>query len=261
MDFIIKEEESGTELLFPVTPSAYEDYTTMNVQKVNAYAIGDVNLFGNSGTSTVPITALFPTSKRSYTNGSAYVGNPLGARELLDRWCSGKKLCRLIIGDETTDVNRKCFLSSLRWYKGGKDMSNDLYCDLVLAYYTDLEAVEVNTDTGNNGRSEEPAQPASAKDYIVKSGDTLWDICKAEYGDGTLCWQLAEYNGVKNANLIYPGDTLKIPDSSELSGITYTGSRSTVSAPTIKADPQTGKTEIRWTKGGGNLTSQTIALM
>ena len=172
MDFIIKEEESGTELLFPVTPSAYEDYTTMNVQKVNAYAIGDVNLFGNSGTSTVPITALFPTSKRSYTNGSAYVGNPLGARELLDRWCSGKKLCRLIIGDETTDVNRKCFLSSLRWYKGGKDMSNDLYCDLVLAYYTDLEAIEVNTDTGNNGRSEEPAQPASAKDYIVKSGDT-----------------------------------------------------------------------------------------
>ena len=140
-------------------------------------------------------------------------------------------------------------------------MSNDLYCDLVLAYYTDLEAVEVNTDTGNNGRSEEPAQPASAKDYIVKSGDTLWDICKAEYGDGTLCWQLAEYNGVKNANLIYPGDTLKIPDSSELSGITYTGSRSMVSAPTIKADPKTGKTQVSWPKAGGGGGTSYMTIM
>lgn len=229
MDFILKEEESGVELLFPVTPSSYEDYTLMNAKKINAYAIGDINLIGNAGTGSVTITGFFPTERRSYTNGSAYVGNPSGARELLDGWCSGKKLCRLIIGGDTTDVNRKCFISSLRWYKGGKDMSNDLYCDIKLAYYTDLEAVEVNTDTGNNGRADDIETAGGTKDYIIKKGDTLWDIAKAEYGDPSLCWQLAEYNGVKNANLIYAGDSLKIPDKSELTGLSYTGSKQSVS--------------------------------
>ncbi len=253
MDFILKEEESGVELLFPVTPSSYEDYTLMNAQKVNAYAVGDVNLIGNAGTGTTSLTAFFPTEKRSYTNSSAYTGNPLGARELLDGWCSGKKLCRLIID---TDVNKKCFISSLRWYKGGKDMSNDLYCDLTLAYYTDLEAVEVNTDTGNNGRADDAeTEDTSTKDYIIQKGDTLWDICKAEYGDATLCYQLAEYNGISNANLIYTGNTLQIPDKSSLTGLTYTGTTSTVSAPSVSKSSTTGKIAVVWGGGGGANTA------
>lgn len=255
MDFILKEEESGTELLFPVTPSEYEDFTKMNAQKVNAYAVGDVNLFGNAGTSSVSLTAFFPTEKRSYTNGSAYVGNPLGARELLDRWCSGKKLCRLIIGGDTTDVNRKCFITSLRWYKGGKDMTDDLYCDVTLAYYTDLEAVEVNTDTGNNGRTDGAETGDTVRDYIIQKGDTLWDICKAEYGDAALCWQLAEYNGIQNANLIYTGDTLKIPTASDLTRLTYTGSKTSVSAPKVSTDTSSGKTVVTWPGGGKNLNA------
>lgn len=259
-DFILKEEETGTELLLPVTPSGYEDYTTLNAQKVNAYAVGDLNLIGNAGTSSVQISAFFPTERRSYTNGSSYVGAPASARELLDRWCSEKKLIRLIIGGDTTDVNRKCFLSSLKWYKGGEDMTDDLYCDLTLAYYTDLEAVEVNTDTGNNGRAEEPEPETGERDYIVEAGDTLWDICQAEYGDATLCWQLAEYNGVKNANLIYPGDALKLPPESALSGLTYTGSRSSVAAPSVSRNAETGVTEVKWQKagGGGNTATMTV---
>ena len=47
--FYPEEEETGTELLLPVTPSGYEDYTTLNAQKVNAYAVGDLNLIGNAG--------------------------------------------------------------------------------------------------------------------------------------------------------------------------------------------------------------------
>ena len=75
MDFILKEEQSGTELLFPVAPEEYTDVTSMNFKKVSAYAVGDVNLFGNAGTSTCSATVFFPTEKRGYTNGSAYVGN------------------------------------------------------------------------------------------------------------------------------------------------------------------------------------------
>ena len=47
-------------------------------------------------------------------------------------------------------------------------------------------------------------------------GDTLWGICRRTYGDGTLAWKLAEYNSIKNANLIYPGQIVKLPDKGNL---------------------------------------------
>ena len=47
-------------------------------------------------------------------------------------------------------------------------------------------------------------------------GDTLWGICRRTYGDGALAWKLAEANGIKNANLIYPGQTVRLPDKSAL---------------------------------------------
>ena len=43
-----------------------------------------------------------------------------------------------------------------------------------------------------------------------------WGICRKFYSAPTLCWKLAKYNGIQNANLIYPGQILKIPEKKEL---------------------------------------------
>lgn len=56
--------------------------------------------------------------------------------------------------------------------------------------------------TGNSGRE-------NAAVYTVRKGDTLWDIGK-RYGV-TLTQLLAANPGIKNPNLIYPGDRVNIP--------------------------------------------------
>ncbi len=58
-----------------------------------------------------------------------------------------------------------------------------------------------------------PAAPAKPKEtvYTVKAGDTLSGIA-AKYG--TTYQKLAEYNNIKNPNLIYVGQKIKIPGSS-----------------------------------------------
>ena len=61
-----------------------------------------------------------------------------------------------------------------------------------------------------------PAATKTASSYTVKKGDTLWGIARRTYGDGTLAWKLASYNGIKNANLIYPGQKVTLPDKSLL---------------------------------------------
>lgn len=50
--------------------------------------------------------------------------------------------------------------------------------------------------------------PVSEITYTIKKGDTLWDIAQAY---NTTVSELASYNNIKNPNIIYPGNVLKIP--------------------------------------------------
>jgi len=52
--------------------------------------------------------------------------------------------------------------------------------------------------------------------YTVQRGDSLQAIAKKFYGDSTLYKQLAEYNGLKNANMLEVGQKLDIPDRADL---------------------------------------------
>ncbi len=53
-------------------------------------------------------------------------------------------------------------------------------------------------------------QQESIINYTVKKGDTLWEIAKQYLGSGKKFPQIASENNIKNPNLIYPGQVLKI---------------------------------------------------
>lgn len=55
--------------------------------------------------------------------------------------------------------------------------------------------------------------PVQQRTYTVKKGDCLWNIAKKYYGKGSLYTKIYDANRdkIKNPNLIYPGQVLKIP--------------------------------------------------
>jgi hypothetical protein len=55
------------------------------------------------------------------------------------------------------------------------------------------------------------ADPGAAQSYTVHPGDTLWDIAERVYGDGSQYPRIAAASGITNPALIYPGETLTIP--------------------------------------------------
>jgi nucleoid-associated protein YgaU len=75
------------------------------------------------------------------------------------------------------------------------------------------------SNVGSGGSSTAPATPrptdtiGSAKTYVVVEGDSLSRIAKREYGDASKWRTLYEANKdlIKDPDLIYPGQTLKVP--------------------------------------------------
>ncbi len=57
--------------------------------------------------------------------------------------------------------------------------------------------------------------------YIVRSGDTLWDIAQRYLGDGNRYKEIMQANGL-TSDRIYPGQILKIPTNSSNIQTTYT---------------------------------------
>ena len=78
-----------------------------------------------------------------------------------------------------------------------------------------------NVASGSSSTAPPPVAPSSAspnvadreKTYTVVAGDTLSEIAKREYGDASDWKRIYEANKdtIKNPDLIYPGQTFKIP--------------------------------------------------
>lgn len=52
----------------------------------------------------------------------------------------------------------------------------------------------------------------------VEKGDNLWNIAKKFLGDGSKCYQIARLNNISDANKIYPGQVIKLSESTANKG-------------------------------------------
>ena len=64
---------------------------------------------------------------------------------------------------------------------------------------------------------EESVEIPKERFYTIEKGDTLWGIASKHYGDGTKYVDIAEANleVIKNADLIYAGQSIRIPKLSD----------------------------------------------
>jgi len=196
----------------PVTPPDFYIEDGRKIETLDMTDIGQVNLPGLRALFDARWEFLLPSSSRNYTSGS-YAGDPYAIVDTLTGWSNSGDVLRLIVTD--TPVNSPVLLGPVRY--GEKDGTRDVYVTLELKQYRELaeESTETNQNTENRVRTE--SQEAKAETaYTVVKGDTLWGICRRYYGDGTLAWKLASFNRIKNANLIYPGQVVKIPDKASL---------------------------------------------
>ncbi len=191
----------------PVLPPEYAVSEESRNTVVNVLQIGDITLKGKSGLRELPLSSFFPAQDYNFSNNSDRK-EPLAYVELLREWKNADDPIRVII---TGMLNMECTIESFVW--GERDATGDIYYDLLLKEYKRPKTVAVNKDSTAKSSSRSVKPASSNKSYTVKKGDCLWKIAKQMYGNGAQYNKIYEANKdkIKNPNLIYAGQVLKIP--------------------------------------------------
>ena len=117
------------------------------------------------------------------------------------------------------DLHQYTDRGRLKGYDGFLDL-NRIVSDKPLSYFTDGQASQKKTTKKTTSPKASSSNKTTAKTttYVVKKGDTLSHIAKRF---GTTVNELVRLNNIKNPNLIYVGQKLKINGSASSSKAQY----------------------------------------
>lgn len=197
------------ELQLPITPPSFSIEHGINVETINIHTLGDVNIPGYGTLATIKIDALLPAQPYPFATGHQF---PYAYIDVIKKWCSERTVVRFIISD--TPINLSVIIQSINYSE--RDGTKDVYVDLTLREYRELSAIKVEQASSGNRPRPVESPKVTPQSYTIKAGDTLSGICRKFYGNANLYPKLAAANNIKNPNLIYTGNTIKIPDKSQL---------------------------------------------
>ncbi len=197
----------------PVPPKEYWVEKARTIDFVEMQEVGQVDIPGGSKLFDRDIECMFPAQGYPFLSSEA-VTSPKYYIDIINGWIETETVVRYIIPG--TDVNVPVRIGGIRY--GEKDGTNDIYATINIREHKELIAVStVKTAAENSPRA--AAASSAETTYTAIYGDTFWSIAQKFYGDGSLCYKLAAYNGVANANIIKVGQVIKIPDIAKLRSI------------------------------------------
>lgn len=210
---------------FPIAPSSMETKINNNNSTITLINESEVNILKKAGLTDISFDLLLPNSKYPFAEYPDGFQPATYYLEKLESLKLSNKPFQFIIsrmkpnGDLLFDTNMKV---SLEDYPIQEDAENgfDIVVSLNLKQYREygtkvLELKKPKTAGGKKvAKTTKPraSSKTTPKSHKVVRGDTLWAICKKYYGkvSRAMTDELAVKNGIKNPNLIYPGQVIKL---------------------------------------------------
>lgn len=219
-------------LILPITPEELSIKVGSTNETVTLINEGEINVLKSPSLIEVSFEARFPMRDFPYSRTAQSFQSYFDHFKALKE---NKKPFRFIVsrrtlnGKRTWDTNLEMALETFE-VKESADEGDDVIVSFELKqhkqYGVKVLATGVsggfggaNGANGTNGanganrdRTNEPGQETSK--YTVESGDTLWEIAKAAYGDGSMYTAIYEANKdiIDNPNMIYAGWELTVPN-------------------------------------------------
>lgn len=199
---------------FPVLPETFEVSFGNTNKTVDISGLGEIVILQDRAAIEVSWDSFFPATKFP----GVQVDNLTPPKTLLKticEWKSSDKPVHIILTG--TDVNFFAAIQSIQPSEEGGD-PDSIYYKIKLKEYREVKVrqVQVNITTKVATVSSQATRTdnrVQEKTYTVKSGDCLWNIAKSLLGSGSRYTEIYNLNKdkIKNPNLIYPGQVLRIP--------------------------------------------------
>lgn len=198
----------GTRLTLPVTPKDYNLHFGMDKTIVTLFQTGDYVMPGRRTVASTALECMLPAQKYPFCVDWQ---EPEAILQWLQKQVEERNRVMYVI----TEANQSGWYYITDVSYGEQDGTGDIYAKITILPAPTLEAsVTEGLPTESGGSLQEEA--GTVADYVVKAGDNLWTICRSHYHDGSLCYKLAEYNGIENANIIFAGQKLMLPPADYL---------------------------------------------
>lgn len=203
---------SGVELVMPTyVQVGYAWRHGMGMEIISLSELGELAVPTMRTLCAEPIQVLLPAQSYPFNVPGANL-NPWTYLEMLERRSDARSVQRYIITG--TPVNAAVYIKDIDYTE--QDGTGDMMVTIQLQEAKIPKAIPAAASLGLQLNSRESDSGLIGSTYTVVQGDTMWAIARRFYGDGSLCWRLAAYNNIKNANIIHPGQVLKIPPKDQL---------------------------------------------
>jgi len=206
----------------PIAPSKLQTKVSNQNKTINLINDGEVNVLKKPGLTEVTFEVMIPQVKYPFATYKSGFKPAIYYLDILEVLKTEQKKFQFIVsrvspgGDLLFDTNMTVSLEDYTITEDAKE-GLDLMLSIKLKQYVSFGTKEVIIQTVAKNQAkmlaanvERVVSKELAKTYTVTSGDTLWGICKKQLGDGSKYPSIATLNGIKNANLIYVGQVLKL---------------------------------------------------
>ena len=227
------------ETVLPVSPSSLELSIKNKNTTVDLINEGQINILKAAGLTEISFEFLVPQFKYPFANYDGEFKPAAYYLDLVEKLKTNKTPFQFIVS-RTTPKGKLLFDTnltvSLEDYTISESVDNgfDLSISVNLKQYKSygtktvtvpaLPAVKLpdapkqTTVVTKPARKVTTTKKTESKDdsssgtiYTVKKGDCLWNICKKHYGSGSKYKEVAKANNIKNPDLIYPGQKIRLP--------------------------------------------------
>lgn len=210
-------------VLLPIAPPKIQSKISNRNQTITLINDQEINILKKAGLTEIAFTLMIPQANYPFAR---YEGGFKSADYFLNHFESLKtemKKFPFVIsrvspsGKLLFDTNLKMALED---YSIVDDAGEglDIVVSIKLKQSPDFGTKEVvvksNATTGKaiitSTQKKRESSKVIPKTYKVKSGDTLWAICKKELGDGSKYGAIAKLNGISNPSRISVGTVIKL---------------------------------------------------
>lgn len=200
---------------FPVLPELFRVTNGSMNKSVDIVGLGEIIIKQDRPADGIEFEGFFPAATFPGIQVSS-ITSPQTLKETILSFKNSDKPSHFIITG--ANINMFCTIEDFPCEERGGDVGT-IYYSLKLKEYREVSARQIKVDVSTR-KASLPAQTETRTDnrvqqktYTVKSGDCLWNIAAKHLGSGSRYTEIASLNSdiIKNPNLIYAGQVLKLP--------------------------------------------------